>query len=426
MSANDDQHRILDAVDAGFDVQLATTKEFVAIPSTRGAEGPCQDMIGDLLRQRGYEVDDWHIDVEDLKDLRGFGPIEHDFSRARTVVGSYRPASNTGKSLILQGHCDVVPTGPLEMWDTPPFSPVVKNGRMYGRGACDMKSGTIGALYALDAIKAARLKPTARIHFQSVIEEESTGVGALSTLQRGYRADCCFIPEPTSGAMVRAQVGVIWFRLKVRGFPVHVFEAGSGSNAITAAYHLIHALEKLEAEWNKRAETDPRFKTVAHPINFNPGIIKGGDWASSVPAWCDVDCRIAILPGWSVADHQAEILACVAAAARDHRFLSNNPPQVQWSGFLSEGYELKDSAAPEAAFGKAHEAVYGGAVPDLVFTALTDTRFYGVNYNIPSLCFGASGAAMHGFNECVDLDSLRQSTKVTALFIAEWCGVEAL
>ena len=156
----DTQQRILDAVDAGFDAQLATTRDFVAIPSTRGAEGPCQDMIGDLLRTRGYEVDDWHIDVEDLKELRGFGPIEHDFSRARTVVGTYRPSSNSGKSLILQGHCDVVPTGPLDMWETPPFSPVVKDGKMYGRGACDMKSGTIGALYALDAIKAAGLKPT--------------------------------------------------------------------------------------------------------------------------------------------------------------------------------------------------------------------------------------------------------------------------
>ena len=169
----DTQQKILDAVDAGFDAQLATTRDFVAIPSTRGAEGPCQDMIGDLLRQRGYEVDDWHIDVEDLKDLRGFGPIEHDFSKARTVVGTYRPSNNAGKSLILQGHCDVVPTGPLDMWETPPFSPVIKDGKMYGRGACDMKSGTIGALYALDAIKAAGLKPTARIHFQSVIEEES-------------------------------------------------------------------------------------------------------------------------------------------------------------------------------------------------------------------------------------------------------------
>ena len=95
----DTQQKILDAVDAGFDAQLATTLDFVAIPSTRGAEGPCQDMIGDLLRQRGYEVDDWHIDVEDLKDLRGFGPIEHDFSKARSVVGTYRPANNAGSPI---------------------------------------------------------------------------------------------------------------------------------------------------------------------------------------------------------------------------------------------------------------------------------------------------------------------------------------
>jgi acetylornithine deacetylase len=224
--------------------------------------------------------------------------------------------------------------------------------------------------------------------------------------------------------MVRAQVGVIWFRLKVRGRPVHVAHMGEGANAITAAYHLIGALQKLEADWNERAKADRHFKTLTHPINFNPGIIKGGDWASSVPAWCDVDCRISILPGWSVADAQAEIRACVATAARDHRFLSNNPPEVEWSGFLSEGYELKDSAEAEAAFGEAYSAVYGDKVEDLVFTALTDTRFYGLNCKIPSLCFGASGGAMHGFNEYVDLDSLRKATKAMALFIAAWCGVE--
>src|ERR1700753_3415105 len=103
MNAIDARQKILDAVDANFDAQLTTTKDFVAIPCTRGAEGPCQDMIGDLLRRRGYEVDDWHIKLDALKDLRGFGPIEHDFSRARTVVGTYRPANETGRSLILQG-----------------------------------------------------------------------------------------------------------------------------------------------------------------------------------------------------------------------------------------------------------------------------------------------------------------------------------
>ena len=89
----DTQQRILDAVDAGFDAQLATTADFVAIPSTRGAEGPCQDMIGDLLRRRGYEVDDWHLDLDDLKDLRGYGPDTG--LCARTTAPAFTNAAST-------------------------------------------------------------------------------------------------------------------------------------------------------------------------------------------------------------------------------------------------------------------------------------------------------------------------------------------
>ena len=206
------------------------------------------------------------------------------------MVGTYRPATNAGKSLILQGHCDVVPTGPLDMWETPPFSPVVKDGKMYGRGACDMKSGTIGALYALDAIKAAGLKPTARIHFQSVIEEESTGVGALSTLQRGYRADACFIPEPTSGKMVRSQVGVIWFRLKVRGFPVHVFEAGSGSNAIMAAYHLIQRAGEAGNRMERARQERPPFQGADASDQFQSRHHQG--WRLGLQRAGVVRCRL--------------------------------------------------------------------------------------------------------------------------------------
>jgi len=426
MAVSEQQRRILAAVDEAFDAQLAVTKDFVAIPSTRGAEGPCQDMMGALLRERGYEVDDWKIDLDALKDLRGFGPIEHDFSRARTVVGTWRPVTEKGRSLIVQGHCDVVPAGPLDMWETPPFAPSIRDGKMYGRGAGDMKSGTIAALFALDAIKTAGFRPTARIHFQSVIEEESTGVGALSTIQRGYRADCALIPEPTGGQLVRAQVGVIWFRVRVRGRPVHVSDAGSGANAIKAAYHLIHALEGLEEEWNARAKADKHYKRLKHPINFNPGIIKGGDWASSVPAWCDVDCRLAVLPGWSVAACQEEIVACINAAARQHSFLDKNKPVVEWSGFQCEGYELTDASEPEAALQRSYGAVFGGELQESVITATTDSRYYGLNAGMPSLCFGAKGELSHGFNECVDLESLRKVTGTIALFVADWCGIEKL
>ena len=117
------RERIEAAVEAAFEKQIATTIAFAAIPSTRGQEGPCQDMFARLLRERGYEIDDWIINQDDLKALPGYGPVETDFSRARTVVGTYRPAQETGRSLILQGHCDVVPAGPLDMWTRRRSSP---------------------------------------------------------------------------------------------------------------------------------------------------------------------------------------------------------------------------------------------------------------------------------------------------------------
>ena len=92
------------------------------------------------------------------------------------------------------------------------------------------------------------------MHFQSVIEEESTGLGALSTLQRGYRADLALIPEPSGHSIYRAQVGVSWFRVFVQGKPVHVASASEGSNAIRAAYDIMEALENLEKEWNKNVQ----------------------------------------------------------------------------------------------------------------------------------------------------------------------------
>lgn len=418
--------RIFAAVDAAFERQIATTIDFVRVPSTRGQEGPCQDMIGDLLRERGYEVDDWHIDQDDLKHLPGYGPVETDFSRARTVVGTWRPARETGRSLILQGHCDVVPAGPLDMWKHPPFSPVIEDGWLHGRGAGDMKSGTIAALFALDALKAAGLAPAGRIHFQSVIEEESTGLGALSTLQRGYRADACLIVEPTDGHVMRAQVGVIWFRLKVRGEPVHASRATTGFNAIKATFHVMQALEGLEREWNERAHSDPHFGTHPHPLNLNPGIVHGGDWASSVPAWCDLDCRIGILPDWSVAECQREIEECVARAAAAHPFLAESPPEIVWSGFLSPGYRVTGADEMEGVLAEAHGLTWGGTPEDSAFTGLTDARFYGLDYGIPALCYGATMEGAHAFNERVEVESLRKLTKSVALFVAGWCGTTSV
>ena len=416
--------RIAAAVDAAFDDQVQTTLRFSAIPSTRGAEGPAQDMMDDLLRARGYEVDDWAVRMADLDGMPDLGVIEHDFSRARSVVGTLRPRQDSGRSLILQGHCDVVPAGPLDMWRSPPFQPEVRDGWIHGRGAGDMKAGTIAALYAVDALRAAGLALRGRLHFQSVIEEESTGVGALSTLQRGYRADAALLPEPTGRRFTNVCVGVLWFRLRVRGEPAHVARASDGFNAIKAAYTVIRALEEMEAAWNRRAASDPYYGGMANPVNFSPGIIQGGDWASSVPAWCDVDCRIAVLPGWDVAACQKEIEATVAGAAAADPNLAANPPRVTWSGFLSHGYVMQGGEQARALLAGAHSAFGGGSLEDRYGTGLNDARFYDRCFGIPAFCYGPLAEQVHGFNERVELQSIRDTTKTIAAFIADWCGVE--
>lgn len=417
---------ILGAVADRFEDEVAFLADFVRIPSLRFEEAPAQDFIATALRDRGYEVDEWQVKLEDLEPLPGFGPIHGDFSRARSVVGTHRPDVTRGRSLILQGHLDVVPTGPHDMWTHPPFDPVIADGWMYGRGAGDMKSGTVAAIFALDALRHAGFEPAARVHIQSVIEEESTGLGALSTLQRGYRADLALLPEPSDHSVNRAQIGVLWFRIAVRGRPTHVAVAREGSNAIMAAYDMIRALRGLEADWNAQAADHPVYADVPHPLNFNAGKIEGGDWASSVPAWCNVDCRMGVLPGQDLDQAKAAIESCIRDAARDHPFLSNNPPQVIWNGFQAEGYVLGPEAEPGlATLRHAHAAVFGEDVrmAERKMTALTDTRFYGLYYGIPAFCYGPQAQNIHGFDERVSLASVQRTTEVLALFIAEWCGL---
>jgi acetylornithine deacetylase len=290
-----------------------------------------------------------------------------------------------------------------------------------------MKAGKVAALFAVDALRRAGYAPMGRLHYQSVVEEESSGLGAVATLARGYRADCAFIPEPTGLALVRAQVGAIWFRLRVRGRPAHVAYAGTGSSAIKAAMHLVSALQEMEAAWNAEAAQHPLYHGVDHPLNFNAGMIKGGDWTSSLPAWCDVDCRMGLLPGDDVAARKAQIEAVVARAAAEHPFLRDTPPEIVWTGFQADGFALEGAEAPEAALRVAHEAAMGQAGPeDQIWTALTDTRFYGLYHGIPSLCYGPTADAIHGFDERVDLDTVQRCTEVIALFIAEWCGLRDL
>jgi acetylornithine deacetylase len=289
-----------------------------------------------------------------------------------------------------------------------------------------MKAGAAANVFALDALRRLGLQPAATVYVQSVVEEESTGNGALMTHLRGYKADAVLIPEPEDNKLVRANAGVIWFQVEVRGVPVHVREMGQGANAIDAAYRVIGRLRQLEAEWNTRKAQHPHFENEAHPINLNIGKIEGGDWASSVPCWCVFDCRIAIYPGVRAADAAREIRETIENFARGDAYFSNNAPRITFNGFHTEGSVLEPGSDAEAVLGRAHEAVFAAPLETFMTPAYLDTRVYALYDQIPSLCYGPISKNIHGFDECVSLSSVKSITKAMALFIAEWCGTEPL
>jgi acetylornithine deacetylase len=416
--------QIIAAVDEGFADQIEFTRDLVRHPSLRGREHTAQEMIHSALRERGYSVERWAIDVDEIRDHPGFSPVAVDYENAINVVGTHRPSETLGRSLILNGHIDVVPVGPTDMWSRSPFDPHIDGDWLYGRGSGDMKAGLAANIFAIDALRRLGWQPAATVYQQSVTEEECTGNGALSCLVRGYRADAALITEPSDCTLVSANVGVIWFKITVRGFPVHVRIAGAGSNAIEAAFPIIQSLRVLEAEMNIEKLDYAPFADHPHPINFNVGKIAGGDWASSVPAWCDIDCRIALYPGQDPATVARRIETAVSVACQDHPFLSNNPAKVEWNGFFARGYILEEGTDAEATLVAAHRsATLGGALQRLPTTGYLDGRVFMLYDDCPCLVYGPHSENIHGFDERVSLSSTREVTRSVALFVARWCGL---
>lgn len=413
---------ILEAVDALFDRQIEFTRELVRYPSLRGDEATAQDCMFGAMRSRKLDMDRWKIDIDALCNHPGFGPVTVSYENAYNVVGAYRPRQQEGRSLILNGHIDVVPTGPQGMWTRSPWEPHVEAGWLYGRGAADMKAGLAANLFAFDAVLAAGYVPTAPIYFQSVVEEECTGNGTLACLERGYKADSVIIPEPEENMLVRANTGVLWFKVRVSGRPAHTREMATGFNAIDAAYSLIGALRELEAAWNSEHGQHPQFEHLSHPINFNVGKIEGGDWASTVPPWCEFEVRVAMYPGMTARQGKALIEACIGAAAKKQPALRDSPPEVSWTGFFAEGYVLPENTDAEKTLRACHQQSFGQELQTFTTPGYLDARVFMIYGDMPTLVYGPVSKDIHGFDERVELDSVRRITKTIALYIADWCG----
>jgi acetylornithine deacetylase len=399
------------------DELIETVAELVRRPSPLGEEAAVQAFVAGHLRETGLDVSVWDLD-ESLKELPNAGDSGIPFAGRPNVAGSLRGAGG-GKSLILNGHIDVVSPEPVEAWTYDPWQPTIVGDRMYGRGAYDMKCGD-----ALNLI-LPRLLRDLGIHLQgdltvhSVIEEECTGNGALDAASRS-QADAAVVTEPTGGKFTHAHVGVLWFRIGILGKSWHAMQAWKGVNAITEAIPIMQALQDLDRRLNER--THPAFVDIEHPINLNIGVIRGGDWPSTVPGACELHCRLSFYPGQSVIETRREIEAAIARAVAGDSWLTTHPPTVTWDGFQSAGSTVSMDEPSVRLLGAWHERVFGASMTPVAGTGINDMRYYNF-IGIPSGCYGAAGGNGHAADEWLDLRSLVPAAKVLGAFVLDLCGV---
>lgn len=417
---DDLKQRVLDRIQSNWDKEVAFLQGLVSRKSTLGEEAQVQQYIAEEFRQMELAPDIWQIDHAGISRMSGYSPVEWSYEGRPNVASTWK-GSGGGSSLLFNGHVDVVPATPDHHWTRDPWSGAVSDGRMYGRGAADMKSGIAAMIYAVRALKEEDVRLRGDVTLETVIEEECTGNGALAARARGYRADAAIIPEPLGQTGLEAQVGVMWARVTVKGKGSHAERASEAVNAITKAYTMIQAVEELEFIVNTE-EAPEHFKGFGHPLNYNVGVIRGGDWASSAPEECAFEVRISAYPGQDLSKVQERFRSHLLDAAKADPWLCENPPEVSFYAFQAEGCTVDREEPVFELLRSSHREIMQDELKLMSFTGTTDIRFFNLYHGIPATCYGPVGANLHAPDEWVDLESVKNVTKVLALATMDWCG----
>ncbi|MGZ5367207.1 MAG: ArgE/DapE family deacylase [Aeromicrobium sp.] len=392
-------------------------REIIAYPSVGGsdAEVEVQQWCADKLAEAGLDVDHWQLDLNDLRTADDYPGEEVERLEAWGVVGVSGPGE---PALILNGHVDVVPPGDLAAWaDADPYAVRERDGRWFGRGACDMKAGVVAMIAAARAVRELDLERPFAIH--TVIGEEDGGLGTFAALHRGHTGDACVIAEPTDGDIVSANAGSLTFRLVVRGAATHGSMRNTGVSAIEKFEVLHDGLLALEASRN----ANPPEPFGPEPWPLSVGIIRAGDWSSTVPDLLVAEGRYGIMPGESFVAAKTAFAVAVARAAHNDDWLRVHPPELTWPGGhfapgrLPEGHHLLDEVL-EAALAA------GAPKPEAVGAPYgSDLRQYAAA-GIPTVQYGPGSVRdAHSVDEHVPVEEVVSCALAYATLIAARCGV---
>ena len=434
MSLTADERRAVDEIERRADDLVSLAADLVQFDTTAREPGtPARDeaalqaYLGDRLEAAGAEVDLWEPSLEDVAGTR-LSPPEVDFD-GRPQLAARFPGSGGGRSLLLNGHVDVVSGEPRERWTSDPNQPEVRDGRLYGRGSCDMKGGVASMTFAAEILASLGLGLAGDLVVCTVTDEESTGIGGLAAVARGVRADAGIVTEPSGLDAWVACRGSLMPTITVPGRPGHAgigqpdWREGGAVNAIEKAQLVLSALREFETEW--RARPDHHHPHLS-PGDIVPTVIAGGEWMVSYPSSCRIVFHVAYLPvhadadGWGTAVER-EIVERVDRVAQADPWLAENPPVIEWAPEVPSSEVAPDHPVVEAILGAGADVGRPGRVTgmDSWHDGATFTRFGGT----PSICFGPGELeTAHTIDESIRVEDLVRCSQALAVAALRFCG----
>lgn len=409
------------AVAARRDEIVSLLLDLVGTSSVTGNEGNVQRLIAEKLTASGLDVDVFESSKEEIANYVMHVGEQSSFVDRPSIVAR-RPGTGTGKSLMLAGHIDTVPVEDRAKWTYAPEGELV-GSRVYGLGSSDMKGGVAAAMIVPRILQDLGVNLQGDLLINTVPGEEDGGFGTMSTILKGYRPDGIVITEPTDSLVTIASGGSLVFRITVTGKAAHGGNRNSGVSAIEKFVPIFQDLLAWEAE---------RQATVHHPLYdhfenkfpISVGLVRSGDWASTVPDKLVAEGRLGFLPGETIEGMMEATRQRIATVAEHDEWMRDHPPTVEFFGGQFCAEEISpDHDLTQAALA-AHKMITGSDTEISALTAGTDQRLWVHFTDSPALLYsGGIFSVAHQSDEYVEIDPILETVAVLTQMAMDWCGI---
>ena len=409
-------------------------RRLVRIPSVNnpptGEEAEYQAFFARLLRERGA-----HVDVYEPDEVPGLASHPafmggRSYKGRPNVCGRF-PGTGGGRSLMFSGHADTVYVG-KEKWTYEPFAGIVDGGRLYGRGAYDMKGGMAAALCAVDCLRDLGLALRGDVFIESVVDEEHGGAnGTLAGRLRGSNADMAVVPEPTNLRICPAHLGGGIWKARFAGKSGIGFAGETLVSALEAAVAFARALQSFKRHLNERFEPPEWWKRTGRTLEVTMLSIVSGDierpYQEKVPPTAELDFWIEGYPGMTGEQLLTMLRDYIGGRLAEYPELVQCPPDIVATiRFLSASVMPSDEKTElflRIVRETGRAALGDELAPEQGAPFACDGFMFNLHSPTPALILGPSGANAHAPDEYLDLDSYFRLIRWYAEMMIDWCGL---